>query len=189
MFGVDKKGNYGPLSLHDYSDDSDDENDFVSEQIRNQRVSQVVGQVRFEKLAGLWPSQSWCRCSRPRCMTSDFDIAKQTPKKGDPRSSRMSVSGSPDCCGEIHVYLLVLGHHRLTAITSDVIVEISYPCMASQNVGSNLSFYCSCFCDDAHQPQQQLKQQDEGLDMLSKSADRLGALSLGISEELGHQNK
>ena len=34
-----------------------------------------------------------------------------------------------------------------------------------------------------------LKQQDEGLDMLSKSADRLGALSLGISEELGHQNK
>ena len=45
MFGVDKKGNYGPLSLHDYSDDSDDENDFVSEQIRNQRVSQVVGQV------------------------------------------------------------------------------------------------------------------------------------------------
>ena len=42
---------------------------------------------------------------------------------------------------------------------------------------------------DFHQPQQQLKQQDEGLDMLSKSADRLGALSLGISEELGHQNK
>lgn len=37
--------------------------------------------------------------------------------------------------------------------------------------------------------QQQLKQQDEGLDMLSKSADRLGALSLGISEELGQQNK
>lgn len=74
MFGVDRKGNYGPLSLHDYSDDdSDDGNDFVSDQIRNQR--------------------------------------------------------------------------------------------------------------------QQLKQQDEGLDMLSKSADRLGALSLGISEELGQQNK
>ena len=40
MFGVDRKGNYGPLSLHDYSDDdSDDGNDFVSDQIRNQRVS------------------------------------------------------------------------------------------------------------------------------------------------------
>ena len=39
-------------------------------------------------------------------MTSDFDIAKQTPKKGDLRSNRMSVSGSPDCRGEIHVYLL-----------------------------------------------------------------------------------
>lgn len=50
-------------------------------------------------------------------------------------------------------------------------------------------FHFSCFCDDSHEPQQQLKQQDEGLDMLSKSADRLGALSLGISEELGHQNK
>lgn len=37
--------------------------------------------------------------------------------------------------------------------------------------------------------QQQLKQQDEGLDMLSKSAERLGALSMGISEELGQQNK
>lgn len=40
MFGNDRKGNYGPLSLHDYSDDdSDDGNDFVSDQIRNQRVS------------------------------------------------------------------------------------------------------------------------------------------------------
>jgi hypothetical protein len=40
MFGNDKKGNYGPLSLHDFSDDeSDCDNDFVSEHIRNQRVS------------------------------------------------------------------------------------------------------------------------------------------------------
>lgn len=46
MFGNDKKGNYGPLSLHDYSDDSDDENDFVSEQIRNQRVSDWTGLFR-----------------------------------------------------------------------------------------------------------------------------------------------
>ena len=35
----------------------------------------------------------------------------------------------------------------------------------------------------------QMKQQDEGLEMLSKSADRLGQLSLGIHEELGSQNK
>mmetsp|Transcript_21642 Transcript_21642/g.47198 ORF Transcript_21642/g.47198 Transcript_21642/m.47198 type:complete len:130 (+) Transcript_21642:249-638(+) len=73
MFG-NKKGSYGPLSLHEFSDDeSDDGSDFVSQQVRNQR--------------------------------------------------------------------------------------------------------------------QQLKQQDEGLDMLSKSAERLGALSMGISEELGQQNK
>ena len=36
---------------------------------------------------------------------------------------------------------------------------------------------------------QQLKKQDEGLDMLSKSADRLGQLSMNIHEELGQQNK
>merc|ERR1719438_66240 len=36
---------------------------------------------------------------------------------------------------------------------------------------------------------QQLRQQDEGLEMLSQSARRLGELSLGISEELGEQNK
>lgn len=44
------------------------------------------------------------------------------------------------------------------------------------------------FLFSSHRPQQQLKQQDEGLDMLSKSAERLGALSMGISEELGQQN-
>lgn len=36
---------------------------------------------------------------------------------------------------------------------------------------------------------QQLQKQDEGLEMLSQSADRLGQLSLNIHEELGHQNK
>ena len=51
MFGNDKKGDYGPLSLHDYSDDSDDENDFVSEQIRNQRVSDSTGLFR----EACWP--------------------------------------------------------------------------------------------------------------------------------------
>lgn len=35
----------------------------------------------------------------------------------------------------------------------------------------------------------ELKRQDDGLDMLSQSASRLGTLSLGISEELGQQNK
>lgn len=34
-----------------------------------------------------------------------------------------------------------------------------------------------------------LRRQDEGLEMLSESASRLGSLSLGISEELGHQNR
>eukprot|EP00567_Pseudictyota_dubia_P016175 CAMPEP_0197438308 /NCGR_PEP_ID=MMETSP1175-20131217/5346_1 /TAXON_ID=1003142 /ORGANISM="Triceratium dubium, Strain CCMP147" /LENGTH=133 /DNA_ID=CAMNT_0042968013 /DNA_START=274 /DNA_END=675 /DNA_ORIENTATION=- len=36
---------------------------------------------------------------------------------------------------------------------------------------------------------QQMKEQDEGLEMLSQSADRLGMLSKNIHEELGHQNK
>mmetsp|Transcript_54027 Transcript_54027/g.80231 ORF Transcript_54027/g.80231 Transcript_54027/m.80231 type:complete len:132 (+) Transcript_54027:79-474(+) len=35
---------------------------------------------------------------------------------------------------------------------------------------------------------QQLKEQDEGLEMLSQSAQRLGELSLNIHEELGQQN-
>lgn len=35
----------------------------------------------------------------------------------------------------------------------------------------------------------ELKLQDEGLDMLTESANRLGALSLGIHEELNQQNK
>ena len=33
-----------------------------------------------------------------------------------------------------------------------------------------------------------MKQQDEGLDMLSQSVDRLGQMSMAISEELGQQN-
>jgi len=37
--------------------------------------------------------------------------------------------------------------------------------------------------------QRQLQDQDKGLEMLSQSASRLGTLSLGISEELGNQNK
>lgn len=37
--------------------------------------------------------------------------------------------------------------------------------------------------------QQLMKQQDEGLEMLSQSADRLGKMSLQINEELGFQNK
>ena len=38
------------------------------------------------------------------------------------------------------------------------------------------------------QQQLQMRQQDEGLEMLSESANRLGALSLGIHEELNSQN-
>ena len=34
-----------------------------------------------------------------------------------------------------------------------------------------------------------MKKQDEGLDMLSASVLRLGEMSMGISEELGQQNK
>ena len=37
--------------------------------------------------------------------------------------------------------------------------------------------------------QQLLKKQDEGLDFLSQSAERLGQMSLEISDELGQQNK
>ena len=34
-----------------------------------------------------------------------------------------------------------------------------------------------------------MKEQDEGLEMLGQSAERLSKISLGIHEELGHQNK
>ena len=34
-----------------------------------------------------------------------------------------------------------------------------------------------------------MKRQDEGLDVLSQSVDRLGQMSMAISEELGQQNK
>lgn len=37
--------------------------------------------------------------------------------------------------------------------------------------------------------QQQMKEQDAGLEMLGQSADRLGQMSMTISEELGFQNK
>jgi ABC-type transport system involved in cytochrome c biogenesis ATPase subunit len=36
---------------------------------------------------------------------------------------------------------------------------------------------------------EQMRQQDEGLEMLGQSADRLGQMSMTISEELGFQNK
>mmetsp|Transcript_39319 Transcript_39319/g.39818 ORF Transcript_39319/g.39818 Transcript_39319/m.39818 type:complete len:139 (-) Transcript_39319:141-557(-) len=40
-----------------------------------------------------------------------------------------------------------------------------------------------------HSQRQQMKEQDEGLEMLGQSAVRLGELSMNISEELGEQNK
>mmetsp|Transcript_12993 Transcript_12993/g.27476 ORF Transcript_12993/g.27476 Transcript_12993/m.27476 type:complete len:139 (-) Transcript_12993:468-884(-) len=42
---------------------------------------------------------------------------------------------------------------------------------------------------EIRQQQLQMKQQDEGLEMLGQSAERLSKISLGIHEELGHQNK
>jgi hypothetical protein len=39
------------------------------------------------------------------------------------------------------------------------------------------------------QQQQHMKRQDEGLEMLEQGAQRLGQLSLGISEELNTQNR
>ena len=37
--------------------------------------------------------------------------------------------------------------------------------------------------------QMMMKQQDQGLEMLGQSAERLSQISMGIHEELGHQNK
>ncbi len=34
-----------------------------------------------------------------------------------------------------------------------------------------------------------MKKQDEGLEMLGQSAERLSQISMGIHEELGHQSK
>ena len=102
MFGVDKKGNYGPLSLHDYSDDSDDENDFVSEQIRNQRVSQVVGQVCFVGFSSIWPSGRGCRYW-PRCIRLRNVTLRKQRRRKEIRDQILCrfVPDSQDCCGEV----------------------------------------------------------------------------------------
>ena len=52
---------------------------------------------------------------------------------------------------------------------------------------TNFDFYICIF--NAYQIQMMLQQQDEGLEMLGQSADRLSQISMGIHEELGHQNK
>jgi len=41
---------------------------------------------------------------------------------------------------------------------------------------------------EIRQQQMMMKQQDEGLEMLGQSAERLSKISMGIHEELGHQN-
>lgn len=127
MFGNDKKGNYGPLSLHDYSDDSDDENDFVSEQIRNQRVSGWAGLFR----EACWPlAKSEKRWHRPRCI--DFELWQSTEERRSKIKSYVDFRicpDSPDCCGEI---LISVRRHGLPTIISDVVVEVLYPCVASQ---------------------------------------------------------
>ncbi len=42
---------------------------------------------------------------------------------------------------------------------------------------------------EIRQQQLMMRQQDEGLEMLGQSADRLSQISMGIHEELGQQNK
>eukprot|EP00571_Detonula_confervacea_P007166 CAMPEP_0172328092 /NCGR_PEP_ID=MMETSP1058-20130122/60172_1 /TAXON_ID=83371 /ORGANISM="Detonula confervacea, Strain CCMP 353" /LENGTH=94 /DNA_ID=CAMNT_0013045189 /DNA_START=91 /DNA_END=376 /DNA_ORIENTATION=+ len=42
---------------------------------------------------------------------------------------------------------------------------------------------------EIRQQQMMMKEQDEGLEMLGQSAERLSKISLGIHEELGHQDK
>mmetsp|Transcript_34716 Transcript_34716/g.62512 ORF Transcript_34716/g.62512 Transcript_34716/m.62512 type:complete len:136 (-) Transcript_34716:173-580(-) len=42
---------------------------------------------------------------------------------------------------------------------------------------------------EIRQQKTMMKQQDQGLEMLGQSAERLSKISLGIHEELGHQNK
>lgn len=46
--------------------------------------------------------------------------------------------------------------------------------------------FVSC---EIRQQKLMMKQQDVGLELLSESADRLAQISMGIHEELGHQNK
>jgi hypothetical protein len=59
-----------------------------------------------------------------------------------------------------------------------------------QGTGNGSSNYGDDVAGNGLQRQQQLmKEQDQGLEMLSKAAERLGTLSMGISEELGQQNK
>ena len=42
---------------------------------------------------------------------------------------------------------------------------------------------------EIRQQQLMMRQQDEGLEMLGQSAERLSQISMGIHEELGQQNK
>eukprot|EP00956_Cyclotella_meneghiniana_P029490 scaffold71447_cov33-Cyclotella_meneghiniana.AAC.2 len=42
---------------------------------------------------------------------------------------------------------------------------------------------------EIRQQRQMMKEQDQGLEMLGQSAERLSKISMGIHEELGHQNK
>jgi hypothetical protein len=43
--------------------------------------------------------------------------------------------------------------------------------------------------DPARRQQLQLAEQDKGLELLSQATDRLGVMSMAISEELGQQNR
>ena len=53
----------------------------------------------------------------------------------------------------------------------------------------DIYIYLSIYYTVSILSQMMMKQQDEGLEMLGQSAERLSKISMGIHEELGHQNK
>lgn len=69
--------------------------------------------------------------------------------------------------------------------------EFFIECCCSYIACSKLSFsLCiNIFAVSIMLQQMMMKQQDEGLEMLGQSAERLSKISMGIHEELGHQNK
>ena len=89
----------------------------------------MVGQVCFVKLAGLWPSQRSAGIGRG---VLDFELWQSTEERRSKIKSYVDFRicpDSPDCCGEI---LISVRRHGLPTIISDVVVEVLYPCVASQ---------------------------------------------------------
>jgi hypothetical protein len=63
------------------------------------------------------------------------------------------------------------------------------PCMLIKYLSLSIYIYLSIYYTVSILSQMMMKQQDEGLEMLGQSAERLSKISMGIHEELGHQNK